>query len=764
MSVVGLDFGNLNSVIAVARNRGIDVICNEVSNLSFGAKQRYLGEAAKTQEISNFKNTVASLKRLAGRTYLDKEIQDIEKHFINADLVDAHGQVGVKIRYLGEEKIFSATQLISMYFTKLKDITAAELKIPISDIVISVPGWFTDLQRRSILDAAEVSGLNCLRLINDTTASALGYGITKTDLPEDKPRNVVIVDIGHSSYNVAIVAFAKGQLTVRSTAYDRNFGGRNFDQLLVDHFAEVFREKYKIDIKSNQRGLFRLRTAAEKLKKVLSANLQSPINVESIMNDVDVHAIYSRQEFEELSKGLLDSIDAPLQQALEGSGLTLDEIHSVEVVGGSTRIPAIKERISKFFGKELNYTLNQDEAVARGCAFQCAILSPVFKVREFSIQDITQYPIKISWEKIPEIPDEESELVVFPKFNLVPSTKILTFFRKEPFTIEAHYAEPDKIPAGINSWIGRVTVKNIEPAGNGDLSMIKVKTRLNIHGVLSIENAYLAEEVIKEEKDESEIQDQTQPMDVDVKPIETTAPLPTPKTTSSTKKTKKVLKKNDLPIVVGHGGLDKSIIVQLGEQEGQMTATDKLVADTEAQKNALEEYVYEIRSKLESIYSEFVKPQDKEKLLGLLNETADWLYDEGEDATKSVYVEKLEELRKYGNPIVVRYREAEELPNAAKSLRDSIESFILKANSNDEKFSHIPDEEKKSIVEKAQKASDWLNEKLEAQTKLPKYEQPIVYSSDILKEREVREQTPESTNQDSIEEKIEADQSSMGVD
>ncbi|CAJ0759007.1 8175_t:CDS:1, partial [Entrophospora sp. SA101] len=162
-------------------------------------------------------------------------------------------------------------------------------------------------------------------------------------------------------------------------------------------------------------------------------------------------------------------IDAPLQQALEGSGLTLDEIHSVEVVGGSTRIPAIKERISKFFGKELNYTLNQDEAVARGCAFQCAILSPVFKVREFSIQDITQYPIKISWEKIPEIPDEESELVVFPKFNLVPSTKILTFFRKEPFTIEAHYAEPDKIPAGINSWIGRVTVKNIEPAGNGDL-------------------------------------------------------------------------------------------------------------------------------------------------------------------------------------------------------------------------------------------------------------------------------------------------------
>src|SRR6185369_3831681 len=152
------------------------------------------------------------------------------------------------------------------------------------------------------LDAAEIAGFNCLRLFNDTTASALGYGITKTDLPEDNPRNVVIVDVGHSTYSVAIVAFTKGQLTVRSTAYDRNFGGRNFDQLLVDHFAEVFREKYKIDIKSNQRALFRLRTAAEKLKKVLSANPQAPLSVESIMNDVDVSTIYSRQEFEELTK------------------------------------------------------------------------------------------------------------------------------------------------------------------------------------------------------------------------------------------------------------------------------------------------------------------------------------------------------------------------------------------------------------------------------------------------------------------------------
>jgi len=305
--------------------------------------------------------------------------------------------------------------------------------------VISVPGWFTDIQRRSILDAAEVSGLNCLRLMNDITASALGYGITKTDLPEDKPRNVVFVDIGHSSYSVAIVSYLKGQLTIRSTAYDRHFGGRDFDQLLVNHFAEVFKKKYNIDVKSNPKAIFRLRTAIEKLKKVLSANSQAPLNVESIMNDVDVSSIISRQEFEELSVNLLDRVEVPLKQALQESGLKLEEIHFVEVVGGSTRIPSIKERIAKFFGKELNFTLNQDEAIARGCALQCAILSPVFKVREFTVQDNTPYAIKIKWENIPEIPNEESELVVFSKNNVIPSTKILTFYRKQPFDIEAHY-------------------------------------------------------------------------------------------------------------------------------------------------------------------------------------------------------------------------------------------------------------------------------------------------------------------------------------
>ncbi|KAG8679705.1 adenyl-nucleotide exchange factor sse1 [Ceratobasidium sp. 394] len=421
-SVVGIDFGNLASKIGVARKGGIDVILNESSSratpslVSFGIKARAMGEAAKTLETSNFKNTVGSLKRLVGRTLNDPEISEQEKQYLNAQLVDVNGTVGVKVNYLGEPSTFSATQLVAMYLGKLRDIAAIEVKATPSDVVISVPGWYNDVQRRAVLDAAHIAGLNPLRLINDTTAIALGYGITKQDLPEiDEPRHVVFVDIGHSNYSVAVVAFAKGQLSVKSTAYDRHFGGRNIDMALVKHFAAEFKEKYKIDVLSNPKAIFRLVTACEKLKKVLSANAEGNLSVESIMNDVDASSKLNREQFEALIAEPLSRITKPLEEALAEAELTADQIHSIELVGGSSRIPAIRSRIRDFFGgvsRQLSSTLNADEAVCRGATFACAMLSPVFRVREFNVQDITPYSIKTSWERAPGDADEDdTELV-----------------------------------------------------------------------------------------------------------------------------------------------------------------------------------------------------------------------------------------------------------------------------------------------------------------------------------------------------------------
>ncbi|PWN47096.1 putative heat shock protein Hsp88 [Violaceomyces palustris] len=732
-SVVGIDIGNSSSKIGVARARGVDIIANEVSNrqtpslVSFGQKARAIGEAAATAQTSNFKNTIGSLKRLVGRTFQDPEVQEVEKTFINAELVDVKGEVGVKVRFANEQQVFSATQLMAMYLGKLRDTTSKELGgAGVSDVVLSTPLWFTDAQRRAMLDAAEIAGLNPLRLMNDTTATALGYGITKTDLPEaDNPRNVVFCDIGHSSYQVAIVQFIKGQLTVLGTSADRNFGGRDFDRALLDHFAEEFKGKYKIDVKSNQKAVFRLAAGCERLKKVLSANAVAPLNVESIMEDIDASSQLKREEFEALIAPLLERVSAPLEAALTQSGLTKDEIHSIEMVGGSSRVPALKERISAFFGKPLSFTSNQDEAIARGCTLACATLSPVFRVRDFTVHDSTPYPIKVTWQPAPDVPDEDTELVVFQPNNPIPSTKILTFYRKENFDLEAHYAQPEMLPRGINPWIGKFSIKGVAPNPQGDHSIVKVKARLNLHGVLNFESAYTVEEVEKEE--EVPIIDPTA-MDTEGESKEP------PKTEK--KKVKKLVRKGDLTIVSGLSR-DSSLLTEMKEKEGQMYSNDKLVIDTEDRKNALEETIYDQRSKLDDRYRPYVQAEEKEKYLALLNEQEEWLYsEEGEDATKSAYVERLEALNKLGKPIQFRYKENEERPKAASQLRESINDFMSQATGGDEKYSHISEEDKQKVVEKCATVAKWLDDGLYKQSELPKNVDPKITSAEMLKKKE----------------------------
>lgn len=659
MSVIGVDFGTLNTVIAVARNRGVDVITNEVSNratpslVGFGPKCRYLGEPAKTQEISNLKNTVSSLKRLAGRSLNDPDVQ-IEQDYVSAPLVDINGQVGAEVTYLGKKEKFTSTQLVSMFLSKVKQTAAAELKLPATDMVLSVPAWFTDAQRRSLMDAAEIAGVKLLRLMNDTTAAALGYGITKLDLPtaEENPRRVAFIDIGHSNYTCSIVEFRKGELTVKSTAYDRQFGGRDFDKALVEHFATEFKEKYKIDIKTNGKAMVRVQAGAEKMKKILSANLQAPLNIESLMNDVDVNAMMKREELEALVEPLLKRATVPLEQALAEAKLTVEDIDIIELVGGCTRVPALKERIQKFFGKALSFTLNQDEAIARGCAFSCAILSPVFRVRDFAIHDIVNYPIEFTWEKSPDIPDEDTSLTVFNKGNVMPSTKILTFYRKEPFNLEAKYFKPEDLPGKVNPWIGRFSVKGVKPDTKDDFMICKLKARLNLHGILNLESGYYMEDVeveepIPEDKDKKE----GDAMDTDDKP--------------KTRKVKKQVRKGELPISAGTSSLDQATKEGFAEQEASMIMEDKLVGDTEEKKNELETYIYEMREKIYDQYSEFASEEEKEKLQAKVTATEDWLYDEGEDTTKAVYIAKMEEIRAIAGPIVQRYNDKLEEERAA---------------------------------------------------------------------------------------------------
>ncbi|KAL4684002.1 hypothetical protein H8959_021696 [Pygathrix nigripes] len=706
MSVVGIDLGFQSCYVAVARAGGIETIANEYSDrctpacISFGPKNRSIGAAAKSQVISNAKNTVQGFKRFHGRAFSDPFVE-AEKSNLAYDIVHLPtGLTGIKVTYMEEERNFTTEQVTAMLLSKLKETAESVLKKPVVDCVVSVPCFYTDAERRSVMDATQIAGLNCLRLMNETTAVALAYGIYKQDLPalEEKPRNVVFVDMGHSAYQVSVCAFNRGKLKVLATAFDPTLGGRKFDEVLVNHFCEEFGKKYKLDIKSKIRALLRLSQECEKLKKLMSANASDlPLSIECFMNDVDVSGTMNRGKFLEMCNDLLARVEPPLRSVLEQTKLKKEDIYAVEIVGGATRIPAVKEKISKFFGKELSTTLNADEAVTRGCALQCAILSPAFKVREFSITDVVPYPISLRWNSPAE--EGSSDCEVFSKNHAAPFSKVLTFYRKEPFTLEAYYSSPQDLPYP-DPAIAQFSVQKVTPQSDGSSSKVKVKVRVNVHGIFSVSSASLVEVHKSEENEE--------PMETDqnAKEEETSQAGSKDKKMDQPPQAKKAKVKTstvDLPIENQLlWQIDREMLNLYIENEGKMIMQDKLEKERNDAKNAVEEYVYEMRDKLSGEYEKFVSEDDRNSFTLKLEDTENWLYEDGEDQPKQVYVDKLAELK-------------------------------------EDQYDHLDAADMTKVEKSTNEAMEWMNNKLNLQNKQSLTMDPVVKSKEI--EAKIKELT-----------------------
>lgn len=783
MAVVGLDVGSQSCYIAVARAGGIETVANEFSDrctpsvISFGSKNRTIGVAAKNQQITHANNTVSNFKRFHGRAFSDPFVQK-EKGNLSYGLVPMkNGGVGIKVMYMDEEHLFSVEQITAMLLTKLKETAENNLKKPVTDCVISVPTFFTDAERRSLLDAAQIVGLNCLRLMNDMTAVALNYGIYKQDLPglEEKPRVVVFVDMGHSAFQVSACAFNKGKLKVLGTAFDPFLGGKHFDEKLVDHFCAEFKTKYKLDAKSKIRALLRLSQECEKLKKLMSSNSTDlPLNIECFMDDKDVSGKMNRAQFEELCADLLQRVEGPLRSLMEQTDLKVEDVSAVEIVGGATRIPAVKERITRFFGKDVSTTLNADEAVARGCALQCAILSPAFKVREFSVTDAVPFPISLVWNHDSEEPEGVHE--VFGRNHAAPFSKVLTFLKRGPFELEALYSDPKGVPYP-EAKIGRFIVQNVSAQKDGEKSRVKVKVRVNTHGIFTVSTASMVEKVPAEESEaeadmdcqnerpaensDAEKNIQQDSSDAGAQPQAQTdghqpsqAP-PSPELPSEESKTpdadkvneKKVdqppeAKKAKIKVVNVELPIEANLVWQLGkdllnmyiETEGKMIMQDKLEKERNDAKNAVEEYVYDFRDKLCGPYEKFLSAQEHQNCLRLLTDTENWLYEEGEDQAKQAYVDKLDELMKIGTPIQVRFQEAEQRPRAFEELGQRLQHYAKIAaefESKDEKYNHIDESEMKKVEKAVREVGEWLNSVMSAQAKRSLDSDPAVRVQEV---------------------------------
>ncbi|EOA39731.1 hypothetical protein CARUB_v10008380mg [Capsella rubella] len=722
MSVVGFDVGNENCVIAVAKQRGIDILLNDESNrenpamVSFGEKQRFMGAAAAASATMHPKSTISQLKRLIGRKFREPDVQNDLRLFPFETSEGSDGGILIQLRYMGEMQGFSPVQILGMLLSHLKQIAEKSLKTPVSDCVIGIPSYFTNSQRLAYLDAAAIAGLRPLRLMHDSTATALGYGIYKTDLAANaSPTYIVFIDIGHCDTQVCVASFESGSMRVRSHAFDRNLGGRDFDEVLFNHFAAEFKEKYSIDVYTNTKACVRLRASCEKLKKVLSANAEAQLNIECLMEEKDVKSFIKREEFEQLSAGLLERLIVPCQKALADSGLSLDQIHSVELVGSGSRIPAISKMLSSLFKRELGRTVNASECVARGCALQCAMLSPVFRVRDYEVQDSFPFSVGFSSDKGP-ISTPSNELL-FPKGQVFPSVKVLTLHRENTFHLEAFYANhnettPD-LPTPISSFmIGPFHISH------GEAARVKVRVQLNLHGIVTIDSASLIEyhkENLTSEEMISENNHQSSATKDD-----TLDPSSGP-----TGNEPKAIKRMEVPVVANvSGALTKDELLEAKQRENSLVEQDLKMESTKDKKNALESFVYEMRDKMLNTYRNTATESERECIAKNLQETEDWLYEDGDDESESAYIEKLNDIKKLIDPIESRFKDGEERVQASKDLLKIIADNRAAAES-------LPPQRKNAVLDECHKAERWLQERTTEQESLPKDAIPELQSGEI---------------------------------
>lgn len=779
MSVIGIDFGNESCYVAVARAGGIETIANDYSLratpscVAFSGKNRLIGVAAKNQMVTNMKNTISGFKRLLGRNYTDPFIYPgIKERPYRAEEIEGTGGIGIKVNYLDEEQLFSPEQIAGMLFTKLKDISETALKAKINDCVISVPSFFTNIERKALLDAATIAGLNVLRLLNETTATALAYGIYKQDLPsvDERPRNVVFVDCGYSSLQVSVCALHKGKLRMLAYAADSNLGGSDFDQLLANYFCSDFQSRYHIDPRNNARAYLRLTNEVEKLKKQMSANsTKLPLNIECFMDDIDVRGDMKREDMEDICAHLFERVETVLRKCLEDSNLMVGEIYAVEIVGGSSRIPAIKNIIEVVFGKSPSTTLNQDEAVARGCALQCAMLSPAIRVREFNVTDVQNYPIHLLWEDALGT----GEMEAFPQNHPVPFSKMLTFYRKQPFAIRAIYAGDVPLP---DLSIGHVVVSGVKPTSEGESQKVKVKVRINLHGILTITNASMVE---KREPGDLDLDD-SDGMDTDQNTSSDEAPAnghhssdlhinsgveeesghsnvasdsagdmgpdagsshTYGSSTHDKHKKKNNIKVTELPVDAYWTDYTSKSMNECIELECKMIANDRQEKERVDARNALEEYVYELRGKLtaDEELATFVTGIDRVSIFRQLDDMEIWLYEEGENCNRQVYVDKLVSLKNLGDPIEARRIEFESRDAVLEDFSVTLQltqKTVDQYHNRDARYVHLKGSEIEHVQQMVDQGFKWLEEQRIILTGTPRTENPSVIVDQIRQERE----------------------------